>query len=491
MNKLLLFILIVMIGFSVQAQEAMTLEKAMDIAFTNSPSLIQSKISLEQGRLNLKAQHASLKSQFTVGLDPFQYSHNNIYDQRIAQWYSSENMSSSGSFGIRQPIKWTDGSISLINNLSWQKASNTSSGISNTSFNNNVSIRIDQPIFTYNRTKLQLKELEYALENAKISYVMQQLSIEKNVTTSFYGVYQQQQRYNIAQEEFRNQKSNYDIIKNKVEAGLIAKDELFQAEVNLASSESTLYSAKINYENSKDNFKLLLGMPLDEKIVVLPNTSVGKVQIDVNKAVINGLEQRQEIRRQQINIERGTFDLIRAESENEFKGNLSAEFGLTGLSEDFNHMYDKPTKDQRVKLSLTIPIWDWGAKKAKVSSTKLGMKSTQISFEEEKKNIALAIRQICRNLPILEKQVDIAKKNIENSQRTYEINTEKYRSGNITGIQLQQYQTQLTQKKQDYINAVISYKIELLNLKTQSLWDFENNHSYLEEKIKLIPTEIE
>ena len=114
------------------------------------------------------------------------------------------------------------------------------------------------------------------------------------------------------------------------------------------------------------------------------------------------------------------------------------------------------------------------------------MQSDKINLEEEKKSIVLNIRQLCRNLPVLEKQLRIAQKNIENAQRTYEINTEKYRNGSLTGIQLQQYQTQLTQKKQAYINAIISYKLELLDLKIQSLWDFSNGTSYLDEKLKII-----
>ena len=48
--------------YSAHAQEVLTLEKALNTAFEHSPSLIQSKLSLEQRQLNLKAQDASLKS---------------------------------------------------------------------------------------------------------------------------------------------------------------------------------------------------------------------------------------------------------------------------------------------------------------------------------------------------------------------------------------------------------------------------------------------
>lgn len=107
------------------------------------------------------------------------------------------------------------------------------------------------------------------------------------------------------------------------------------------------------------------------------------------------------------------------------------------------------------------------------------MQSDEVELEEQKKEIVINIRQICRNLPTLINQIAIKKKSIENAERTYEINLEKYRNGNMSGMDLQQYQSQLTQAKQDYTNALIQYKLELLNLKVQSLWDFEANKSYL------------
>jgi len=461
------------------AQEILTLDKALSIAFEHSPSLIQSKLSLEQRELNLKAQDASLKSQFSLDINPFNYTRNNQYDSYNSNWYANEIMSSSASLGIRQPIKWTDGTISLVNDLSWQDASNKTSGGKNTSFNHNLSLRLEQPLFTYNRTKMQLKELEYALENAKLSYAMQELNIEKNVTTQFYSVYQKQKDLNTARDEYHNQKQNYDIIKNKVEAGLVAREELYQAEVNLATSESSVYSAEIDYENSKDNFKLLLGISLDEDIMVLPNTDIVTVNVNSDDATKYALEQRMELRQKQITLEQDVFNIIRAKAENEFKGNLSARIAMDALSGKVKNLYDNPTDNEQIGISLTIPIFDWGAKKAKVKSSQLAMESNQIDMDEEKKNITIGVRQICRNLPILIRQIEIKKKSIENAEHSYEINLEKYRNGTLTGMELQQYQTQLTNAKQAYTNAVISYKLEVLNLKIQTLWDFESNKSYL------------
>jgi outer membrane protein TolC len=317
------------------------------------------------------------------------------------------------------------------------------------------------------------------LENAKISYALQVLNMEKNVTSQCYQVYQKQKDLSTARDEYNNQKQNYEIIKNKVEAGLVAKEELFQAEVNLASSESSLYSAEISYENIKDNFKILLGMPLDEEVAVLPNTEISTVTVAPNVAVKYALQQRMELRQKAISMAQNLFSLIQTKAGNEFKGSVSARVGLNALGDKVKNMYDNPTDNEQIGVSFSIPIFDWGAQKARIKSSEISIESNKIDFEEEKKNITISVRQLCRNLPTLIRQIEIKKKSAENAQRTYEINLDKYHNGNLTGMELQQYQSQLTSAKQAYTNAIISYKLELLNLKVQTLWDFEANKSYL------------
>jgi len=55
---------------------------------------------------------------------------------------------------------------------------------------------------------------------------------------------------------------------------------------------------------------------------------------------------------------------------------------------------------------------------------------------------------------------------------TYEINLERYANGDLTSMDLNLFQTQLSTKKMAYAQSLIDYKIQLLNLKIQSLYDF-------------------
>ena len=433
------------------AQEFLTLEKALEIAYQQSPSIIQSKMSLEQSELALIQQKASLKSQFSLNLNPFQYTRSTSFDEYNTQWYTRKSMSSGLDFRISQPIKWTDGTITLSNSFKWQDDDNQSFGAKSTSFSNNLSLNLEQPIFTYNKTKMQLKRLEFNLEKAKIQYALAQLNIEKNVTSAFYSVYQSYKRLVTAREAFQSQKQNYEIIKNK----------------------------ETSYENTKDQFKQTLGLPLDIDISILPDIQIDSVHVDVNQAVKYALTQRMEIRQQQIAIEEGIFSLIEARDNNKFKGSISARVGLMGQGNKFNGAFSKPDDNETIGITLTVPIWDWGARKANIRSSELSNENTEISNEEERKSIILNVRQVCRELPKLLRQIEIARQTVKNAERTYDINAEKYRSGTLTGMELKNQQTQLTDAKNALTDAIISYKLKLLDLKIQTLWDYQSNSSYL------------
>lgn len=477
MNKLILLLIFFLIGFSLSAQQGLTLEAAMDIAEENSPSIKRTRLNLVRSRENLNAQRAALKSNFSLSVNPFGYTHNREFNDLVSRWNTRETTTSFGNFRITQPIIATDATVSLVNRFSWQNSYSEYNDSRTKGFSNNLSININQPLFTYNRTKMQIRELELALENSQLNYAIQRLGLERQVAQYFYLVYQQQQRLIIAEEAYQNMKKSHEIIKNKVDAGLSAREELFQAELNLATSSSDVDNQRVSLEDAKDDLKLIIGMSLYDDVVVIPNISVDTMDIDITFATDHGLANRMELRQREIDIENSEFSLIQTKALNEFHGDLNLSFGLFGDNENLGNLYANPTDNQQVSLSFSIPVWDWGERDSRIKAAEASIKSQMISLEEEENDIIINIRKVYRNLTNLKNQIEIARQNVTNAQLTYELNLEKYENGDLTGMDLNIYQNQLSEKQLSLTNAIISYKLELLNLKIQTLYDFEKEES--------------
>lgn len=460
-----------------QKERHLTINDALQIASISSPRLRISYLNLQKYEQNVIAQKASMKSQFSFNFNPVNYSKDRRFDNRLSQWYTNESFSTSGVFKMEQPLSFSDGTISLINNFSWLNNQSDVGSMSNSnqSFKNNLYLELNQPLFTYNRRKMKSKGIKNDYENALISYALQKLNTEKNISTQFYSVYMAQQNLEISKNEFENAQKSYEIIRDKVESDLSAKEELFQAEINRSSAESELEQKRVSLQNILDVFKKTLGLSLDEKIVVDEVIDIKKVSIDLEKAIDNGLHTRLELRQREITTQDLKFQLVRTKALNEFKGSLSLSVGMTGNDENFDRLYHTPTTSPAVALTYSIPIFDWGENKARVKAQLKSMEVNEINAKEEIIDVELDIRKTYRNLMNLERQIDIAKKNVENSKHTYDLNLIKYREGDLSGMDINQFQNQLSNKRIQYSSTLINYHLELLNLKILSLFDFEKN----------------
>lgn len=461
------------------AQQILTLESALEIARNNSPSIRTSLLNLQRSEQSLKAQNAALKSQFSLGVTPYSYNMSRSFNDLYSTWNTNETTESFGTFKVTQPILPTDGTISLINRFGWQDSYSEFSNTKSKTFSNNLYLSVSQPLFTYNRTKLQLKELELDLENAQLSYAMQKLNLEKQVTQYFYNVYLAQMKLSISQDELANTQKTYEITQNKVTAGIAAKEELYQAELNFATAKSDVQNAKVSLENYKDQFKQYIGMDVMEEITVMTNVELNPVSVDLKKAIDFGLNSRMEIRQREIDVENAQFTLIKTKALNEFSGDLSLSIGIIGDDEKLRDVYKNPTNNPKVAVSFNVPLWDWGEKKARIKAQEAVIETQKLNFNQEKVDVVINIRSVYRSLQNLVSQIDIAKQSEKNAQLTYEINLERYANGDLTSMDLNLFQTQLSTKKMSYAQALIDYKIELLNLKIQSLFDFEKNEAVL------------
>jgi outer membrane protein len=477
--KLILAVFIAFLAVNATAQDLMTLEKTLEVAYQNSPEMIKQKTTLENQRENVNATKANLKSRFSLSVNPISYDKRRAFENYANDYVGSETLGSSGSFNIRQPITATNGEISLSNQFGFER-NIVGDNAAKSSFSNNLQLSINQPLLKkYNTNKMGLLKAELDLETAQLNYSIIKLSLEYRVSQFFYSVYSAQQNLTTANEELSNQKKSYEIIKNKVSAGLSAEEELWQAELNLQNAESSVNDSEVALENSKDRLKQAIGLGLNSDFSVLANIEVKTINVKLEDAIAYGLQKRMELRQNEITLENSRMNLLQVQDNDKISGSIQLSVGLQGINEQFQQIYNTPSDNESVALLFNIPIWDWGARKSRIKIAENNLKTTEIDQEQEKINIEMEIRQTFRNLKNLVYQIAIAEKSVENAQKTYELNLEKYQNGDLTSMDLKQFSDQLTQKRNSLTTARINYKLGLLNLKNQTLWDFETNKSIL------------
>ena len=80
-------------GTGTRAQIVLTMEQALEYSAQHNPDLINSRLSMERYEQNLIAQKASLKSRFSLNLEPFSYSQSRQFDSRYSDLYTNRSLS--------------------------------------------------------------------------------------------------------------------------------------------------------------------------------------------------------------------------------------------------------------------------------------------------------------------------------------------------------------------------------------------------------------
>ena len=453
--------------------EVLQLADALRIAGDRSPTLAEARHSLEISRRELEARRAALKSRFGLTVTPFEHSRDRTFNELVSGYNTQEQSHAGAVFSIRQSIEPTDGTLSLVQAFDWRDASSSFAGPrSRRSFSNGLSLRYNQPLFTHNRTRLELKRLRLALENSHLQFATQELQIESQVTRRFLDLYYQQRNLAIAVEELSNSEESLEIVAAKVEAGITAREELLQAGLNRANSRAAVENARIGYEEGLDDFRILLGLPLEMELEVEADVRKRLVEVDPKLAERHGLDHRMEIRQRQIEVQNALDNLVRAGESNEFKGSLDLSYGLTGTDASLAGIYDSPTRNQKVGISLEVPIFDWGEREHRQAAARERVQSRRLSAAEEERRILKEIRQACRSLDNQATQIEIAEKSVESARQTYRLNLERYRNGDLPSKDIAFYQNQLSREQLKEVRALIDYQLALLDLKVRTLWDF-------------------
>jgi outer membrane protein TolC len=458
-----------------QPADTLSFDKAVWLVTRQSPEMVQARMTLAQSQAVYDAAVAAQKLSVNLTLSPISYT-NDLQLSPNDFWDTTRNIKSSGQLQLSQPVLLTGGTVALEGDMGWNDlyTSYSRAGESR-SFDYHTAISYSQPLLIYNQLKMNLRQQELTLQNNQLIYAMQALAIEASIASDYYGLYQDQMNFQIAQESVRSAQQSYDITEVGVASGKQAKSDLYQASVTLTQNQSDMKNKEITWQNAAEALKQRLGLPLDTVISLIIDTNAAGVAIDLQKAVANGLRQRMELRQDAITIENAEFALTQARSNGAFNGNLNLSYGLVGASPAINTLFRNPAKNLNASLTVQVPVWDFGANRARVKASAIGLRQDELLLDNERTTIILAIRKEYHSIQNLQEQIELARRTLSSAALTYDVNLEKYKLGGLSAMDLNQYQIQLAQAKSGIVSALVNYQIELLNMKVQSLWDFRTN----------------
>jgi outer membrane protein len=478
-------------GFvSAQKIYNLDLESSIILAKEQSNRMLILRQRLEKASFDLKAATSSLRTHVNLGLTLPSYSETirQFEDTLGVSFYPVRQNLLSSNLIINQPLP-TDGNLRIrsgVSNLADYYANSRNSQITS-------SIELLQPIdaLWYNNIRSTFKQAQLAYDLSLKQLKREELNLVYDVSQNFYNLLSYHERLNIANLSLGRQQEAYDIAQSKYNAGLIREVEALQMEVDLSEAINNFDISQVNYSSQVSLFKESLGISLRDSIIINSDLGYTPVFVDVEKAVSLAMENRLELKENEIQIELQKMEIKRRKAAGMISGDILLNYNFIGanksnLSVPFENALNNTWQNLQARpgsfgvgLTINIPIIDWGENRARVHSAEAVLSQNKYQLEGEKVSIERDIRSTVDLLQSSLKRLQLLEKNVVVAKKSFEISRQRYANGDIDSQSMALERERLNNAEISKLVSFIQYKLNLSDLMRKTFYDFEKNKSML------------
>lgn len=454
----------------------LSLQECITVAQDQSAIANAARYALVSSKWEYESFEADLLPSLSLSGDAPGYNKSifsNVLDNGQVTFSSRTQSEASASLSINQNILPTGGNLSL------------SSGITRLGIFGNENtylwqstplvVGLSQPLFQFNSLKWRNRTEPLRYEIAQKQFVEEMEDIAQTVTQQFFDVYLAKINLENAEFNVARNDSIYQISQGRYNVGSIAENDLLQSELALRNAESSLTTARIEYDRVLNNFKILLGYSTDVTLDLEEPEDLPEISVDVSKAKQLAMENNSESLTYRLNEIQADRNLAQARSEASFAATLNANFGLNQTSENFGDLYNNAQNRQFVTVGFEVPIFNWGKRRAQVNSAKNQQQEVANSIDFQRRQFIQQVEYTVSQFLQLRAQALIAAQADMIAQRRYDVAQNRYLIGKIDITNLFIAQEEKDSARQAYIRALRTFWTGWYNLRALTLYDFQKD----------------
>ncbi len=470
MNKIALLLFI--FPLFVTGQRQLSLEEAIEIAQENSIEALIAETRRENAYWRFRRDRSDYFPEFTLYGDPvgLNRSFTGITQPDGSLEYRELNQNRTNlGLAIQQDIGLTGTRISM--RTTSEMFNNFIDG--STQFNADpFFIRIQQPLFQYNRLAWQRKIYPLDYEISKLQYVQDQEEIAGRVTQLFFNLLIQQVNLNIERNNFANNDTIYKIAEGRYKLGRIAENELINLELNLRTAERNLSDARLNALDALQRLKSYLGLGDSEDIELILPDEIPEILVNEQLALEYAKNNNSEYLSYRLDEIQAEAQVAQARGDAGLNANLNLDLGLTNSADQFSNLYSDPSNNQRVGVSVNVPILDWGRRKSRLKTAEASAQLTKYQVDQNRTNFEQEVLTQVRRFNGLRDQIELALLTSDLAQQGYDIAYGRFRIGKISIIELNNALENKDAARRAYIRALSDYWNAYYDLRRTTLYDF-------------------
>jgi outer membrane protein TolC len=324
---------------------------------------------------------------------------------------------------------------------------------------------------TLSRIGVQRAAAQEAMTRARMEIARRGLMV--TVTKAYYGLVNAQRKYATAQLG-RDQAQHFLAITQDLErGGEVAHSDVVKAQIQYNAQVQALREAKLAMDTARLDLAVLLSSDFNQNFQVVDDLHLNSALPSF--ADIQALAQRQnpDIRAATENLRTARTDVTIARQS--FLPTLSVDlvWGIEANEIGWNtvvaaapQLGPVPSGGYFLTGSITVPLWDWGARKSK-------LRQAELKREQANVELSAAQRQLLRNLSGYYQEAEAARAELDLLRQSADLaadhlrlNGLRYQAGEATILELVDAQNTLNQARNAYDDGLVRYRLALANLQT-------------------------
>jgi hypothetical protein len=338
-----------------------------------------------------------------------------------------------------------------------------------------VSIGLRQPIKAHNSFRWEMKIEPLKYEAAQKTYMESLENVNLRAVNYFFDLALAQVNLQIAQLNYANNDTLYQIAKGRFNIGTIAENELLQLELAFLTSSTDLNEAGIQLEINKFQLRSFLGYNENVDIELIIPAEIPEVEVDVAQALEHAHANNPTIIDLQRQLLEADESVAEAKAERGLQADLFASFGLTQQSPEIENVYQGTQDQERLRIGLEVPILDWGLARGRFKMAQSNQEVIRTNVMQEEidfdQNVMLQVMQF--NLQ--DDQLRIAAKSDTVAQLRYNVTKQRFYIGKIDVTDLNIALTERDNATRRYLTALQNYWNYFFNIRRLTLYDFERD----------------
>ena len=303
---------------------------------------------------------------------------------------------------------------------------------------------------------LQLSSLdvELAVEEARAS----KMNLSNDIKKAYYGVLLAQDSYNVFKKSHDNAIMSYNDIKQKHEQGMASEFDLIRADVQVKSVKPNLIQAQNALNLATLSLKALMGVDMD-----LPLEAAGSLK-DYEETLYadmiqadTSLANNPDLKKFDIHTEQLKTSLELYKAQYWPTVAISGQYMYMSMNNDFRFSDYKWNPYSTVGLSVSIPLFNGFKKQSNIRETKVSIEQMKWQREDVVRKLTLSVKNSVSSMTNYVEQVYSSGDVVKQAQKAYEIAQKRYETGMGTLLELNDALLAVTQTQLMYNQAIFNY----------------------------------